>query len=230
MTALTTPLPETARAALRHLTGQYLDWLSANEPRFVLPVMCDLKDFVDAALELDTDEALAIYLDNAPMFGEYMRYCAMQAQAAVAAADEARERFDRAVARSNVGVDSPRSRWEAQSYALHAGKEHKVALPKKLSKPAQRVLAEMVGGECLLKDMGNGNTVYIRERRTTRNILESLLEAGYVEYDGLMSRTRAWDVRVTGQRYLTKRARTTPYYGYRLTEAGRTALDAAEGR
>ncbi len=99
-----------------------------------------------------------------------------------------------------------------------------------LKKAEQRVLVEMAKGEHLLTDTGNGNTVYIGERRTTRNILESLLEAGYIEYGGLRSRTRAWDVQVKGRRYLTKRARTTSYYGYCITDMGRAALDAAEGR
>ena len=79
-------LPADARRALRSFACDYIDWLPRE---FVLPVMVDLKDFVAEAADLSEDEALAFYLQNAPLFGEYIREISYRAQAAVLTAEAA---------------------------------------------------------------------------------------------------------------------------------------------
>ncbi len=77
----TTPLPAGAHDALVALAKDYFRFLEVYDRKLSNLVMIDLKDFVDAsAADLDTDEALAVYLDCAPLFDAYMREIAFMAE------------------------------------------------------------------------------------------------------------------------------------------------------
>lgn len=91
----------------------------------------------------------------------------------------------------------------------------------------RRVLREMLDGAELRLAADNEKAVYIGERSTTLNLLETLEGFGYVERDAKRWKLSVWYVKPKGLRYRIPRSRSTPYWHYKLTQKGIDVVNGA---